>query len=239
MTSSIHQHVKTKRSLRFGYALFGLLAMFGAAPAQAFVNDYANTFGALSLSPDIGTTLLTVSYDASGALGQLTVKNFLDFPTDSNNLRVNGTNYAVTNSVFTLTALIDKSNGEAQSGSFTLTGDTNYGSGYSGTLLSGTLSGFGSSPNSAGSALKFLFTSLGGSLSSLYSGGQAGIFLNSVSTYPGGLLSSIFQSDWLESETTTADIAPPAEVPEPGTLLLIAGGMVAIRFQRKSRSSQA
>lgn len=220
-------HKNTKRPLRFGFALCGLLATLSTAPAHAFVNN-PNLFQNLTYSPDIGLVKLAVNYTAS--THTLVVSNSATF---GNNIQVNNTQYSIAKlgESFNLTVHFDAA-GNATDGLFSVSGKVSGLGGTlanGGTILSGSLNGFGF--NQSGASLRFLFNSLAGNAvtDGLY-GAQTAMQINSLTNYR-------LDQNWSYSSTDgiTTDISPA--VPEPGTLLLMLGGVAALGRHNKRRLS--
>ena len=168
-------------------------------------------------NPDLSALALTASYTPSaGSTGTFTITGY---PTSFKVANGNGPYGIAGNSVYDLTALINKNTGQLISGSLLIGGTISSASvpnASSGTLLTATLTNFGFS-NSGGDFFQFVANITGGDLAHYYSS-TMGIQVDaSDSEFAGSFLTS-FSTDVF---ATTSDNASFNVVPEPSAVFLM------------------
>ena len=200
------------------------VAMLGTTAAQAFIS-----LGLTGGTPDIVAQELAVIYMGNNDSGTLTADNFGGFAGFSV-IEPPGTPMGdISDFFFHLDAAVDFNDSTA-TGNLTLSGDV-AGLGLNGVLLVGTLNSTLANPTfgtPGGESLEFLFEVTGGLAAGLF-GDTAGVILSN-SGYMGS-----FDEAFGEPENAAADTF--GVVPAPGTLLLLAGGLMLFARRRTQGSS--
>lgn len=189
-----------------------MLAGVGSAQA-AFPN---NGFFLNMSQPDISSFGITTTYDAS--TGKFDADGFATSITPPG--APAGT---ITDGVFTLDANIDSATGMANNGSLSIMGSV----GSSGpTLLTGILTGFGSV--NGNDTLEFLFDVTGGDLAGDFTGPWGvGVQLNNT-----GFAAVSGFSTYTGNTPFTGSANTAVNVPEPGALVLMLGGVIGFAVRR-------
>jgi len=224
--------------------LIGLAVVLGGSSADATLLNLT-----LPSSPDIVSQFIDVSWANQDSI----------FHADGFALSIrsgSGEVAAITDGLFAINIKTDGTT--AASGTavddLLVTGNVTVdGTPYSGTLLTGQIAQFGSSPTFRTGLFEFVFDTSGGALAPLF-GSQFGVVLGM-----GGAQSTYFGEFLPPSNTTrfgntnlgvpgdaSADLAPiptAAPLPEPSTLLLVGGGIAALVLytsrRRISESAQS
>jgi len=194
-----------------------VLALTLSGTAQAF-----SSLGLTGGTPDIISSFLDVTYTRTNVDGgTLTAESAFSGLTAV--LDPPGSPAGdITNATFDLFADVNF-NAQTATGNLTLGGDFG---GFSGDLLTGSLNSTASAPTfgtPGGETLEFIFNVTGGELADLF-GDTAGVILSN-SGYTGSFDNTGFMGGTLVNDfTTQADTF--GIVPAPGTLVLLAGGLL-------------
>ncbi|MBL7215075.1 MAG: PEP-CTERM sorting domain-containing protein [Phycisphaerae bacterium] len=212
------------------YRIFNHVACITLLIVGLFTSTVSAALIGLTLenSPDIFSSGIDVVYSA----GTLTATGWateLDADGDDvDNLAITDT----TSSSFALSASIDGS-GTLSDGSVTISGKIS-GLGFnSGTLLTGNITGFGFD-ETGGEVLEFVFNVTGGDAADLYGDGSIGIIMG-FTGFSGGSWGGDFDNCYgFPGEgygNAVSDTAPV--VPEPATLVLLAGGALLLKRRKR------
>jgi hypothetical protein len=187
-----------------------LAAFLWASPSAA-----TPLFLTLEQTPDVVSSFLDVTYDAT--TDSLAISGFAQELDDGS-----GPALTIASGTFDLTAIIDDT-GALSGGSLTIGGTVASLGFTSGTLLTGSLTGFGF-PDAGGNPLEFSFDVTGGDLAALYGGQPGGVIVGGSGF--GGSFASDFDnlSGGLPGTGTGSSNTAPIPEPAAGALLGLALG---------------
>ena len=228
----MHSTLSLKRCASIACILAGYLFIAAPLPVHALPLNLSSTHPG-----DVTTHYTQVDYtlDANPSTGTFVAEGY----PDEFDVNLQG----FTTSFFTLSATVNRTNGNIVGGTVTITGDTDGVPNYTGTLLTGNLigrMGYADGPLGSpglGNIFEFHVQVTGGALAApYYSTGYAGIILNIENGGPSpftGFLTSAFSNQGT-GFSDTFPIENP-NIPEPSSIILLALGVLPLAWRLRRR----